>query len=97
MGRDPKQYLMGEAARASAAASSRRLPSARIGLQIDRDPGLELRQPGFRAAFLDAMRQNREFIRRTGLPTALEAADSRARRASRGTATSPTRWPTAIC
>ena len=45
------------------------------GLKIDRNPGLELRQPGFGAYFVNAMRQERNFIRRIGMPVALQVAD----------------------
>jgi len=74
MGRDPKQYLMGEALSVGRGVGHR-LIGEDGGLKIDRNPGLELRQPGFREYFINAMRQNKEFIRRTGLPVALEAAD----------------------
>ena len=74
MGRDPKQYLMGEALGVGRGVGHR-LIGQDGGLKIDRNPGLELRQPGFREYFVNAMRQNKEFIRRTGLPVALEAAD----------------------
>ena len=74
MGRDPKQYLMGQALGVGRGVGHR-LIGQDGGLMIDRNPGLELRQPGFREYFLNAMRQNKEFIRRTGLPVALEVAD----------------------
>jgi hypothetical protein len=74
MGQHPKQYLMGQALGVGRGIGHR-LIGQDGGLMIDRDPGLELRQPGFRNYFLNAMRQEREYIRKSGLPVALEVTD----------------------
>ncbi len=74
MGRHPKQYLMGEALGVGRGIGHR-LIGEDGGLKIDRNPGLELRQPGFRDYFVNAMREERDFIRRIGMPVALEVAD----------------------
>ncbi|HVS39301.1 MAG TPA: glycoside hydrolase domain-containing protein, partial [Gemmataceae bacterium] len=74
MGRHPKQYLMGEALGVGRGVGHR-LIGEEGGLKIDRNPGLELRQPGFGTYFVNAMRQERDFIRRIGMPVALEVAD----------------------
>jgi hypothetical protein len=74
MGRHPKQYLMGQA-QGVGRGIGHRLLGQDGGLKIDRDPGLELRQPGFRNYFLNAMRQERDYIRKSGVPVALEVTD----------------------
>jgi hypothetical protein len=74
MGRHPKQYLMGQA-QGIGRGIGHRLLGQDGGLRIDRDPGLELRQPGFRDYFLSAMRQERDYIRKSGMPVALEVTD----------------------
>jgi hypothetical protein len=74
MGRHPKQYLMGEALGVGRGIGHR-LIGEDGGLKIDRNPGLELRQPGFRDYFVAAMRQERDFIQHLGMPVALEIAD----------------------
>ena len=74
MGRHPKQYLMGEALDVGRGIGHR-LIGEDGGLKIDRNPGLELRQPGFAEYFVNAMRQERDFIRRVGMPVALEVSD----------------------
>ena len=74
MGQDPKQYLMGQALGVGRGIGHR-LIGQDGGLMIDRDPGLELRQPGFCNYFLNAMRQERDYIRKSGLPVALEVSD----------------------
>ena len=74
MGRHPKQYLMGEALGVGRGIGHR-LIGEDGGLKIDRNPGLELRQPVFRDYFVNAMRQERDFIRRIGMPVALEVSD----------------------
>jgi len=47
----------------------------RSHLQIDRSPGLELRQPGFERYFLDATRQYKAYLAKHGLPVVLNVAD----------------------
>jgi hypothetical protein len=74
MGRHPKQYLMAQA-QGVGRGIGHRLLGQDGGLKIDRDPGLELRQPGFRNYFLNAMQQERDYIRKSGLPVALEVTD----------------------
>ncbi len=74
MGQDPKQYLMGQALGVGRGIGHRLLGQDG-GLKIDRDPGLELRLPGFHDYFVNAMRQERNYIRKTGLPVALEVTD----------------------
>ena len=74
MGRNPKQYLMGDALSVGRGVGHR-LIGEDGGLKIDRNPGLELRQPGFGAYFVNAMLQEHDFIRRIGMPVALQVAD----------------------
>jgi hypothetical protein len=74
MGRHPKQYMMGQAL-GVARGVGKRLVGEDGGLKIDRDPGLELRQPKFRDYFVGAMRQYRDYIAKSGLPVALEVCD----------------------
>ena len=93
MGRDPKQYLMGQI-QGVGRGIGHRLIGQDGGLMIDRDPGLELRQPGFRPYFLNAMLQERVYIQKSGLPVALEVTDEPRNTRIRGTAISPTRSPT---
>ena len=45
------------------------------GSKVDQNPGIELRQAGFRDYFLDAMRQQKAFYERTKLPVAVEIVD----------------------
>jgi hypothetical protein len=52
----------------------KRLPGM-SGLTIDRNPGIELRQPAFKPLYLEALRQYREFLDRLKLPVAVEAVD----------------------
>ncbi len=74
MGQNPKQYLMGRV-QGIGRGIGHLLIGQDGGLMIDRDPGLELRQPGFRNLFLNAMRQERDYIQKSGLPVALEVTD----------------------
>jgi len=73
LGKHPAQMMMGTAL-GTARAIGRRMPGSR-GARVDQDPGIELRQPGFRECCLDAFRQYAEFIERTGLPVAVEVVD----------------------
>jgi hypothetical protein len=73
MGRHPKQYQMGSAL-GVARGIGRRLPGS-IGAKVDQNPGIELRQPGFRDYFMDAMKQQKAFYAGTKLPVAVEIVD----------------------
>ena len=46
-----------------------------LGAKVDQSPGIELRQPGFRAPFLDALRQYKAFLDEQKLPVAVEIVD----------------------
>lgn len=72
-GRHPKQYLMGNTL-GIGRAIGRRLPGS-LGATVDRNPGIELRQPEFRGYFLNALGQYREWIEKKGLPVAVEVVD----------------------
>lgn len=73
MARHPDQALMGGTL-GIGRAIGRRLPGSQ-GARVDQNPGIELRQPQFRGYFLDAARQYRDFIQKTGLPLAVEIVD----------------------
>lgn len=72
-GRHPKQYQMGGTL-GLARGIGRRLPGS-PGPAVDRNPGLELQQPEFRRYFLNGLGQYRDWIRKTGLPVAVEVVD----------------------
>jgi len=73
MGRNPKQYLMSSTLNLGRGVG-RQLMNL-DGSAIDRDPGIELRQPGFGALYSDALRQYRDWIDKNGLPVAVEIVD----------------------
>jgi hypothetical protein len=73
MGRHPKQYQMGRTLNLGRGVG-RQLMNL-DGAAIDRDPGIELRQPGFGALFGDALRQYHDWIDKSGLPVAVEIVD----------------------
>jgi hypothetical protein len=72
MGKNPEQAMMG-AALPMARAIGRRLTEG--GAKVDQQPGIELRQPGFKDYFLDACRQYRDFIDKSGVAVAVEIVD----------------------
>jgi hypothetical protein len=72
-GKHPKQYQMGNTL-GMGRAIGRQLPGSR-GAKVDRNPGIELKQPGFRDHFLDALRQYKAFIAEQKLPVAVEVVD----------------------
>jgi hypothetical protein len=73
MGKHPEQrsivYSL-ELARAIA----RRLPGLE-GAKVDQDPGIELKHNQFKAYFMDAMRQYREFFSKMSLPVVVNPVD----------------------
>lgn len=69
----PEQELMASSL-GIGRAIGRRLPGSR-GAKVDQDPGLELRQPGFRELCADAYRQYKKFLDRMALPVAVEVVD----------------------
>ena len=71
-GRHPMQYQMGGTL-GMGRAIGRRLGN--LGAAVDRNPGIELKQPGFRDHFLDALRQYKAFIDKQDLPVAVEIVD----------------------
>ncbi len=73
MARRPEQMLMASGLGVGRAIG-RRLPGS-IGAKVDQTPGIELRQPGFQAYFLNAIRQYRKFLDETNLPVAIEVVD----------------------
>jgi hypothetical protein len=73
MGRHPEQTLMATSLGVGRAIG-RRLPGS-IGAKVDQNPGIELRQPGFRELFINAMTQYQAFIEKTGMPVAMEIVD----------------------
>ena len=73
MARRPEQELMATALGVGRAIG-RRLPGSQ-GAKVDQNPGIELRQPEFRALFVDAMRQYSDFIKKLALPVAVEVVD----------------------
>jgi hypothetical protein len=70
MGRHPKQSLTG-AVLPVGRAIGRRLPGSQ-GAAVDRQPGIELRQPEFRPYLQDALRQYRKHLDGLELPVAVE-------------------------
>jgi hypothetical protein len=73
MGRRPEQLSM--AASLSVARGVGRWLPEMSGIKIDQNPGLELRQPDFQRYYLNAMQQYGDFIRKSGLPIAMEIVD----------------------
>jgi hypothetical protein len=73
MGQHPRQEIMTQAL-GIGRAIGRRLPGS-PGPAVDRNPGLELKQPEFRGYFLNALKQYKSFLDNTGLPVAVEIVD----------------------
>jgi len=73
MGSHPKQYQMGGTL-GIGRAIGRRLPGSQ-GPTVDRNPGIELRQPEFRKLFMSGLVQYREIIAKNELPVAVEIVD----------------------
>jgi hypothetical protein len=73
MARHPRQELM-TSALGIGRAIGRRLPGSQ-GAAVDRNPGIELKQPEFRGYYLNALKQYRDFLEKTGLPVAVEIVD----------------------
>ncbi|MBS0263529.1 MAG: hypothetical protein JSS02_16430 [Planctomycetes bacterium] len=71
-GRHPRQYQMGTTL-GMGRAIGRRLGD--LGAAVDRNPGVELKQAGFREHHLDALRQYRAFLEQQKLPVAVEVVD----------------------
>jgi hypothetical protein len=72
-GRHPMQYQMGHTLGIGRGIGRRM--SGSIGAKVDQSPGIELKQPGFRSHFLDALGQYRAFIEKQKLPVAVEIVD----------------------
>ncbi|MBY0227927.1 MAG: hypothetical protein K2W96_01470 [Gemmataceae bacterium] len=70
-GAHPKQYQMGTTLGLGRAIGRR----MGLGAKVDQEPGVELRQPGFRALHLDALRQYKAFLDKQRLPVAVEIVD----------------------
>ena len=94
MGRHPKQYLMGEALGVGRGIGHR-LIGEDGGLKIDRNPGLELRQPGFGALSSAPCGRSATSFGGSGCRWRWKCRTSRAKTRTRGTATWPTPSPTA--
>jgi len=73
MGRHPKQYQMGNTLGLARAIGRRVL--GKSGGMVDQQPGIELQQPEFRGYFMNALRQYRAVIEKSGLPVAVEIVD----------------------
>lgn len=73
LARSPEQELMANAL-GMARTIGRRLPGS-IGAKVDQDPGIELRQPEFKALHLNASQQYKAFLDQMGLPVAVEVVD----------------------
>jgi len=73
MGRRPEQRSMAVCLGVGRGIG-RRLPGSQ-GATVDRNPGIELKQPEFRRYFVNAMTQYRDFIDKMGLPVAMEVVD----------------------
>jgi hypothetical protein len=71
-GRHPMQYQMGSTL-GMGRGIGRRLGD--LGSAVDRNPGIELKQAGFREHYLDALRQYKAFIDKQNLPVAVEVVD----------------------
>lgn len=69
----PEQKLMASQL-GMARAIGRRLPGS-MGAKVDQQPGIELRQPEFERYYLNAAKQYRDFLTKTGLPVAVEICD----------------------
>ena len=69
MGRHPLQYMMGNSLGAARAIGRR------LGAKVDQNPGSEMNLPGFKPAYLDYCRKYADFIKKQGLPVAVEIVD----------------------
>lgn len=73
LGKHPAQMVMASSL-GLARAIGRRMPGS-LGAKVDQDPGIELKQPGFREICVDAFKQYKEFLDKMGLPVAVEVVD----------------------
>lgn len=73
LGRSKGQFLMATAL-GIGRAIGRRLPGSE-GAEVDRNPGIELRQPEFQTYFKNAMQQYQEFLTEQKMPVAVEVVD----------------------
>ena len=74
MGRHPEQRLM-VTSLGIGRVIGRRLPGPSHGYGTDRNPGIELKQPGFKDLAIKAYRQYKELLDATGMPYAIEVVD----------------------
>lgn len=72
MGRHPEQRLMANQLNLARAIGKRLGPTGR---ELDRNPGLELRQANFLPLYRDCLRQYKQLIDRFGMPVAVEVVD----------------------